>query len=231
MNKRIGIICAMQKEAEGIIASMDNVSVERISGIDFNVGRIGSCDCVVAICGIGKVFASLCAQTMILKYSPSLIIYSGVAGGLSPKLSIGNIAVATSLVQHDMDTSALGDPKGLISGINIIELPCDKSTAELLTGCANEEGIRTVSGVIASGDRFICEDHDKAFIRDTFGAVACEMEGAAVGQVCYVNNIPCCVMRAISDGGDDNAKMDYPTFAKMAAEQAVKVILRFLNNL
>jgi AcrR family transcriptional regulator len=77
---------------------------------------------------------------------------------------------------------------------------------------------------------FIRNNSDKDFIRSTFGAIACEMEGAAVGQVCYVNSTPCCVMRAISDGGDDNAAMDYPTFAALAATQAVKVILRFLNS-
>lgn len=230
MNDRIGIICAMKKEAEGIISAMTEVKVETVSGIDFNIGRIGSHDCVVAICGIGKVFAALCAQTMIVKYSPSLIINSGVAGGLSPKLKICDVALATALVQHDMDTSALGDPKGLISGINVIELPCDSRTVATLKACAVAEGMHVEEGVIASGDRFISEDADKAFIRDTFGAIACEMEGAAVGQVCYVNSVPCCVMRAISDGGDDNAKMDYPTFAKIAAEQAVKVILRFLGE-
>ena len=230
MNNRVGIICAMEKEANGIISAMKEVTVEDVSGISFHVGKIGERDCVVAVCGIGKVFAALCAQTMIVKYAPSLIINSGVAGGLSPKLKICDVALATALVQHDMDTSALGDPKGLISGINIIELPCDTKTVAALGKCAEAEGIHVENGIIASGDRFISEDSDKAFIRDTFSAIACEMEGAAVGQVCYVNNVPCCVMRAISDGGDDNAAIDYPTFAKIAAEQAVKVILRFLNS-
>ena len=230
MSKTVGIICAMKKEAEGIISAMTDVRVETVSGIDFNIGKIGDHDCVVAICGIGKVFAALCAQTMIVKYSPSLIINSGVAGGLSPELKICDIALATALVQHDMDTSALGDPKGMISGINIIELPCDENTVSALKKCAEVEGIHVETGVIASGDRFISENSDKDFIRSTFGAIACEMEGAAVGQVCYVNSTPCCVMRAISDGGDDNAAMDYPTFAALAATQAVKVILRFLNS-
>ena len=230
MNNVVGIICAMKKEADGIISAMVNVNKETVSGIEFNIGRIGKRDCVVAVCGIGKVFAALCAQTMIIKYDPCLIINSGVAGGLSPELKICDIAIASSLVQHDMDTSALGDPKGLISGINIVELPCDKKTASLLKKCAEDEGIHVIEGVIASGDKFISENSDKVFIHNTFGAIACEMEGAAVGQVCYVNAVPCCVMRAISDGGDDNAKMDYPTFAKIAAEQAVKVILNYLNT-
>ncbi len=228
-NEIIGIIAAMDSEARGIIEKMTDASREEISGIVFNRGKLKNKDCVVAVCGIGKVFAALCAQTMILKYSPSLIINSGVAGGLHPSLKVCDIALASSLVQHDMDTSAIGDPKGLISGINIINLPTDKEATARLISCAESEGIRTLSGVIASGDKFIASSADKKEIVDCFSAVACEMEGGAVAQVCYVNSVPCCVMRAISDGGDDSASLDYPTFVKLASEQSVKVIMKFFE--
>ncbi len=229
MNNTVGIICAMEAEAKDIIAAMTETKEETISSVTYVSGNVGGKSCVVAVCGIGKVFAALCAQTMILRYSPSLIINCGVAGGLSPELSICDIAIATSLVQHDMDTSAIGDPKGLISGINIINLPCDPEANARLKKCAEEE-VNTVFGVIASGDKFMSDNAEKEEIRNTFNAIACEMEGAAVGQVCYVNNVPCCVMRAISDGGDENASMDYPTFAGIAAARAARVILKFLEN-
>ncbi len=228
-NRPIAIIAAMNKEAAGLIENMTDVKTETVSGITFNLGKIKGKDCVVAVCGIGKVFAALCAQTMILKYSPSLIINSGVAGGLDRSLKICDIAVADSLVQHDMDTSALGDPKGMISGINVINIPTDENIAARLVKCAEAEGIGTVRGVIASGDKFVSSETDKKTITDTFSAIACEMEGAAIAQVCYVNKIPFCVMRAISDGGDDDAAMDYPTFARVAAERAVRVLLRFFE--
>lgn len=229
MNNTVGIICAMEAEAKDIIAAMTQTKEETISSVTYVSGYINEKNCVVAVCGIGKVFAALCTQTMILRYSPSLIINCGVAGGLSPELSICDIAIATSLVQHDMDTSAIGDPKGLISGINVINLPCDPEAAALLKKCAEEE-VNTVLGVIASGDKFMSDNGEKEEIKNTFNAIACEMEGAAVGQVCYVNNVPCCVMRAISDGGDENASMDYPTFAGIAAARAARVILKFLEN-
>jgi adenosylhomocysteine nucleosidase len=169
---------------------------------------------------------------MILRYQPCLILNSGVAGSLSASLTIGDIAVAESLVQHDMDTSALGDPVGLISGINIVHLPCDEAASARLAKCAASlEGVSVKRGVIASGDQFMSDGEKKRRIADTFGAVACEMEGAAIGQVCYVNAVPCAVMRAISDGGDEAAAMDYPTFAKMAAERAVKAIDRYFAEL
>lgn len=228
-NSLIGIIAAMHKEADGIIEKMTVTNTEVISGITFTVGKLKNKDCVVAVCGIGKVFAALCAQTMILRYSPSLIINSGVAGGLDPSLKVCDIALASSLVQHDMDTSSLGDPKGMISGINIINLPCDEKSTDRLRKCAEAEGIKTLTGVIASGDRFVSSSSDKKAIVDSFSAIACEMEGAAIAHVCYVNSVPCCVMRAISDGGDDNAVFDYPTFAKMAAQRAINVIIRFFE--
>lgn len=228
-NDMIGIICAMDKEACGIIENMTDVTREEISGVTFNKGKINGKDCVVAVCGIGKVFAALCAQTMILTYSPSLIINSGVAGGLHPSLKVCDITVATSLVQHDMDTSAIGDPKGLISGINIINIPTNEKASARLTDAAKSCGINVVSGVIATGDKFVASNDDKKAIVDSFSAIACEMEGGAIAQVCYVNNVPVCVMRAISDGGDDSATLDYPTFAKLASEQSVKVIMKFFE--
>ena len=228
-NDVIGIICAMNKEACGIIENMTNVTTEEISGVTFNKGKIKGKNCVVAVCGIGKVFAALCAQTMILRYSPSLIINSGVAGGLNPSLKVCDIAVATSLVQHDMDTSAIGDPKGLISGINIINIPTDNEATSRLTDAARICGINVVNGVIATGDKFVASESDKRSIVDNFSAIACEMEGGAIAQVCYVNKTPVCVMRAISDGGDDGASLDYPSFVKLASEQSVKVILNFFE--
>ena len=90
-------------------------------------------------------------------------------------------------------------------------------------------GIKTATGVIASGDQFVASAERKAFIVEHFKAIACEMEGAAVGQVCYVNKVPFCVLRAISDSADGSSHMDYPTFVQMAAEQSVALLRRFMR--
>lgn len=129
-----------------------------------------------------------------------------------------------------MDTSALGDPLGLISGVNKVQLPADSDLCGQLSACATVLGIRTETGVIASGDQFISSAERKDAIVKTFGAIACEMEGAAIGQVCYVNRVPFCVLRAISDSADGSSHMDYPTFVGMAAEQSVKLLRTFLKN-
>ena len=225
----IGIIAAMNVEMESLRSHIENPVTEVISGIRFVRGMLEGKEVVTAVCGIGKVFAAMCAQTMILRYSPEMIINTGVAGTLTDKLGIGSIAVSSCVVQHDMDTSPLGDPVGLISGINKVELPADETLSNALSDCAKAMGIATVTGVIASGDQFVASTERKLFITENFGAIACEMEGAAVGHVCHVNETPFCVLRAISDSADGSSHMDYPTFVKMAAEQSVALMRRFLS--
>ena len=231
----IGIIGAMNIEIEALRAAMTDTATEEIGGITFVEGNLRGHRVVTAKCGIGKVFAAMCAQTMILRYAPDAIVNSGVAGTLSDKLSIGQIALAEQVVQHDMDTSPIGDPVGLISGINIIYIPADPTVTAALAAAVGSVGVPYMRGTVASGDQFICHTADKDRIRSTFETankpvIACEMEGAAIGQVCYVNRVPYGILRAISDGGDENAFADYPTFLAAAAETATKVMLQFVEN-
>ena len=226
----IGIIGAMEVEIEGIRAKIENRKEKTVSGVRYVYGTLGKNEVVTAVCGIGKVFAAICAQTMVLEFSPDVIINTGVAGSLSASLNVCDIAVADKVVQHDMDTSPLGDPKGLISGINVIYIDTDERVCAMLSDIVRANGINTVSGTIASGDQFIASKEVKSRIVSDFGAIACEMEGAAIGQVCYVNKVPFAVLRAISDKADGVADIDYPTFAKKAAENYIKVMCAFAEK-
>ena len=178
----IGIIAAMNVEMESLRSFMTDMTTETISGITFVSGTLEGKQVVTAVCGIGKVFAAMCAQTMILRYQPECIVNTGVAGTLSDKLTIGSIAVSSAVVQHDMDTSAIGDPVGLISGINKVQLPADPDLCGQLSACATVLGIRTETGVIASGDQFISAVEQKERILATFGDLCCEMEGCTIVQ-------------------------------------------------
>lgn len=224
----IGIIGAMKPEIDGIKEILENKTVETVSGIEFVRGTYCDKEIVAAKSGIGKVFAALCAQTMILKYSPEAVINIGVGGTLSKNLGICDIAVATAVVQHDMDTSALGDPVGLLSGLDIIEIPCSKSLKDALCDCISELNIGFEAGVIASGDQFIAKEEQKQKIKESFNAIACEMEGGSIGHVCFVNGVDFCVLRAISDGANDGADMDYPAFMEKAAKNSLEVMKKFL---
>lgn len=229
MTVDIGIIGAMESEVRAIIASLDNHECEAVSGIDFHVGKIGEKTVAVAKCGIGKVFAAICAEVMILKYSPSLLVNTGVGGAIASGLTTGDIVIADTLCQHDMDTSPIGDPKGLVSGINMIYFESDKRASEILLSSATELGLSARLGRIATGDRFIASKEDKDRIVADFAADACEMEGCAIAQVAFVNGTPFAVVRAISDSADGEATMDYPTFLPIAARNSTNLTLSLIK--
>ena len=227
----IGIIAAMDVEMKSLRSFMTDTKTETVSGITFVSGTLEGKLVVTAVCGIGKVFAAMCAQTMILLYSPDRIINTGVAGSLSTSLNIGDIVVSDYVVEHDMDTSPLGDPVGMISGINIVDIPADGELADkICTAAEGVGGIRCVKGKIASGDCFVNSAEKKKYISETFGALACEMEGAAIGQVCYVNKVPFCVIRAISDAADGSSFMDYSNFIALAAKNSAAVLTELLRS-
>jgi len=226
----IGIIGAMGVEIETLKQITENKETTIISGIEFTKGTIFGKDVVLAVCGVGKVFAAICAQTMILKFAPDIIINTGVAGTLSEKLSIGDIAISKDVVQHDMDTTPLGDPPGLISGINMIKFPADEKAVKIISECVKEKNINYLTGTIASGDKFLASQKEKKRITDTFDAIAGEMEGASVGHTCYVNDTPFLVLRAISDKADGSGAENYFEFLKIAAENAANVMKNFIKK-
>lgn len=228
---RIGIIGALDFEVQALKNLMENAKTEKISSIEYYSGKINGCETIVASAGVGKVNAAVCAEAMIIRYAPDCVINVGVAGGLSPKLNIGDVAIATAVVEHDMDTTPVGDPKGFISGIDTVMMPCDGHVSDVMHEAVNRLGINSVRGVIASGDQFIASDAQRQTIISDFDAVAAEMEGASIGHVCTMNSVPFAVLRAISDGANSDSHMDFPTFAKMAAENSVNIILEFLKNI
>ena len=236
--KPIGIIGAMAAEVEALLAAMQEEKVEEFSGLAFHSGTLEGVACVVAECGPGKVNAAVCAQTMMLRYSPRLVINVGVAGGVGPQVHIGDLVVAAACVQYDFDTTAMGYPLGTLfirraSGENedILLLPCCEEAAGLLLEEARSIYGGAHFGVICTGDVFVADAEKNQFLQEKFEAHAVEMEGGAIAQVCYMNSVPCAVLRAISDCANDDSPMDFPTFTKMAAEKTGKLLGAVLPRL
>lgn len=225
----IGIIGAMDVEVRNLISVMEDKEAVKLPFGTYYKGRIDGVECAVVSCGIGKVAAAVAAQTMILRFRPDLILNTGVAGTLSPHLSVGDVAISCATVEHDMDTSPLGDPVGLISGMNKIYMEADPRAVEVMRAAAKAQGVKCEVGTVASGDQFIADPEKKAWIREKFGAVCCEMEGGAIGHVCTLADVPFLVVRAISDSADGSAEMDYPSFVAMAAERSYKLTRAFLS--
>ena len=227
--QKIGIIAAMQVEAEALKEKIVLPREKTVSGIVFTEGTLCGMPVVLAVCGEGKVNAAICAEAMILVYHVDLLLNTGVAGNLSDVLNVGDVAVASDTVEHDYDISPLGYAPGMVLGVNQIHVPCDEDAVSLLAEILTDLGVKHLVGTVASGDQFISGREEKARIKSLFGAVACEMEGAAIGHVAVLNGVRFAVIRAISDNADGSAPENFGAFATAAAETSVKVTERFLT--
>jgi adenosylhomocysteine nucleosidase len=225
----LGIIGAMNIEVIELIKSMDISDTENFSEIVYHIGRINGNDVVIAKCGMGKVRATICTQTMILKYSPNIIVNTGVAGGLSPNLKTGDIIIASSVVEYDSpDRCITENPLRMASDIHD-EYFCDESVVEKLSQSVEHIGINYCKGLIATGDRYICKKEDKQSIIDRYHAAACNMESGSIGQVCSCSKVPFGIIRSISDNADDcETPIDISSLKKVA--ESVKVFLEKVNS-
>ena len=228
----IGIICAMQIEADGIIALCENVKTTTHAKMKFTLGTLHGKDVCIVVGGVGKVNAAMCALMLIEKYKPNLVLNSGVAGSLSPIVGIGDIVVATKSVEHDMNGTALGDKQGEITfpDGNMMFFECDKQASTLLAAiCKEIPDTKVAQGIIASGDIFVSDRKQRFKINDRFGALACEMEGAAIGHVCVRCEVPYGIIRAISDDLDENKGMDFVKFCELASKKTVAAVSGFVK--
>lgn len=227
----LGIIGAMQVEVNALKAIMSDCQVKTISGMEFVQGKLDGCDVVAVVCGEGKVASAVCAQTLILEYKVDAVINTGVAGTLCEELGISDVAIAVDVCQHDMDITALGHPVGEIPSLGVVKMPCDAVLVRTLERAVQAQGCNYRLGTIASGDLFIHSEERRRFIVDHFGAIAGEMEGGAIGQVCYINKVPFVVLRTMSDDASGNAPASFETFAAQAAELACCIVRRFVSEL
>ena len=230
-----GIIGAMDTEIQMIREKMDYCRTNSLYGLKFYQGRIGSFDVVLAKCGIGKVNAARCAQILIDRSNPDYLINTGVAGGIGPGLKIGDMVLSTDLVQHDFNMNALGCVDGCQS-LEIKDKPTLFHADEALLSRFEKVAKETAGegaihrGPIATGDTFVADHDSKKRIHDTFGALACEMEGAAIAQVAQAAHVPFLVVRAISDLADGSASESYANFERHAAELSARMLLKFLED-
>ncbi|MBQ7134068.1 MAG: 5'-methylthioadenosine/adenosylhomocysteine nucleosidase [Ruminococcus sp.] len=228
----IGIICALSIEVEGIAKLLDNKKEETFAKMKYIYGTVNGKEVVMTECGIGKVNAAMSTQIMIDKFSPDVIINSGIAGSISRELKIGDIVISKDCVQHDFDGTQMGDPKGLIqyNDETRIDIPVSLDIAQkLYDACKDLENTNVMLGRIATGDIFVAEKAMRSAIASEFSALACEMEGGSVAQVCYRNAVPCAILRCISDDFDENQFMDFMEFRTLAADKSISAIKNFLK--
>lgn len=229
----IGIIGAMEEEVSLLKEAADMKKTTVIAGMEFCEGTIEGKNVVIVQCGMGKVNAGICANTLINNFNCTRIINSGVAGSLDNQLDIGDIVVSVDAVQHDFTVEAIGFAKGEIPYTGLYAFPADEALRAAAVEAVQETvpDIHVFEGRICSGDQFISEKEQKETILSNFGGLCCEMEGAAIAQACYLNDTPFVVLRAISDKSDGSQSVEYETFKKEAADNCAKSVLAMLKKI
>lgn len=229
----IGIIGAMAQEVINLKEAMTDVTVETAAQMDFYQGKLRGIDVVVVRSGIGKVNAAVCTQILIDKYKVKRIINTGIAGSLNKRIDIGDIVLSRDALQHDMDATGFGYKLGQIPQMEESVFKGDRTMIYIAEQCCKRvlPEIDYHIGRVVSGDQFISDKEKKEWLIKNFEGYCTEMEGAAIAQAAYLNNVPFLVIRAISDKADDSAEMDYAEFEAMAIRNSVKLVMEIVVDL
>lgn len=230
---RIGIIGAMDEEVSRLKENMQVEKIEKKAGMEFFAGVLGNKDVVVVRSGIGKVNAGICTQILVDDFQVDGVINTGIAGSLKNEINIGDIVLSKDSLQHDMDATGFGYEPGVIPRMEQSVFAADETLIRLAQK-VNEEvnpDIASFVGRVVSGDQFISDNGKKEFLVSKFQGYCTEMEGAAIAQVCYLNEIPFLIIRAISDKADHSATMDYSEFEAKAIEHTVRLVTGMMKQL
>lgn len=232
MNK-IGIIAAMQEEMQEIKNIMSNLNEVKIYELSFFTGTINNKEVILVEAGVGKVNAARVTQILIDNFKPNAIINVGSAGTANDKLNIGDIVIGKTLVQHDFDITAFDHPKGYISNIGE-NVDSDENLLKLFEQTISKienKDFAIKIGTIATGDIFCTEEWMKNKIRTKFEADAIEMEGAAIAQVCKLDNVPFIVIRSISDSPNGNNNITFDEYLVKASKRCAEILKVFFTNI
>ena len=230
MNK-FGIIAAMQEEMQEIEKLMTEKETQKIYELNFIKGKINNTEVVLVEAGVGKVNAARTTQILLDNFKVDAIINVGSAGSSNDELKIGDIVIGSKIVQHDFDITAFGHPKGYISNVGQFIESDDKLIKKMEQTISNmqDSEFKIKIGTIASGDIFCTELKMKEKIRTKFNSDAIEMEGAAIAQVCKLDNVPFLVIRSISDKPNGDNHITFEEFLEKASKRCAKIIKEFLN--
>jgi adenosylhomocysteine/aminodeoxyfutalosine nucleosidase len=223
-------MCAMVEELEPILEYMEVKEKLFYANNTFYLADFEGMKIVLAYSKIGKVNAAMTASVMIEKFKIKRLLFSGVAGAIDEDLKIGDLIIATHTCQHDVDLTVFGYKHGFIPESEIY-FDCNESLNETAFKVAKEMKIPLKKGIIASGDQFIHSKRKKEWIKEVFGASAIEMEGGAVGCVCWNMRVPFFMLRAISDTAEEGAGVDFDEFLDESSKISAEFLIKMLKEI
>ena len=237
---------AMPEEIDGVVKLLSHTTAQTFGSRTYYSGEINDIPVVVVFSRWGKVAAAATVAALIHQFQITELIFTGVAGALHSDLKIGDIVLAQRLIQHDMDARPLmpqyeipllgktyfeGDTYRLAGAeLAIQQLLQTKGLHQVFDNQTlaefNITEPRLHKGDIASGDLFFSTLAQKAGLQAQLPNILCvEMEGAAVVQVCFEYQIPCTVIRTISDVADEQSHLDFPRFIQhISSRYSVEII-------
>ncbi|GIU15399.1 5'-methylthioadenosine/adenosylhomocysteine nucleosidase [Shewanella sp. MBTL60-007] len=229
----IAILGAMDAEIEKLLPEINQRQTHTIAKNTYYTGLINGKPVVVARSGVGKVNAAITTYVLINHFDVNSIIFTGIAGAAGPKLNVADVVISTALVQHDVDLTAFGAPKGQLDGYDDRLFYADEKLQALALEAAKDSvgAARVHSGIIATGDQFIADKAVVSMLLQEFNAIAVEMEGAAVAQVADMFDIPLVVIRTISDKADGSAHLVYEEAKQVTADNSVAITLNMLSKM
>lgn len=227
---KIAIMGAMPEEIAPILEKLGSYKTTQYAKNNYYEASYRGVDLVIAYSKIGKVFSTLTATAMIEHFGAQKLLFSGVAGAISPSLKVGDLIVATKLAQHDLDITAFGHPYGYVPEGSVY-VDADKELIELSKSVAHDMKKTIKEGVIATGDQFVANEEKKNWIGATFNADALEMEGASVAVVCDALNIPFFILRAISDAADMDASFSFDEFLQTSAKESAIFVMKMVDKI
>ena len=229
----IGIIGAMDEEVGKLKEVMTDVEISKKAGMDFYKGKLQGKNAVVVRSGIGKVNAGICTQILADDFQVDCVVNTGIAGSLNAQIDIGDIVLSSDALQHDMDATGFGYELSVIPRMPVSVFRADEHLIEVAKQACQKVNpdIKTFVGRVVSGDQFISNKEKKNWLEEQFHGFCTEMEGAAIAQAAYLNEIPFLIIRAISDKADDSAGMDYSVFEAQAIRHSVNLLLEMCARL
>ncbi|MCL2917472.1 5'-methylthioadenosine/S-adenosylhomocysteine nucleosidase [Shewanella litorisediminis] len=229
---KIGIIGAMEPEVAHLIASLETPVISQIAGIEFTQGELNGKQVIVTRSGIGKVAAALATTLLIDKFAPDYVINTGSAGGFVDSLTIGDVVIGSEVRYHDVDVTAFGYEIGQMAQQPAAFL-CDARLVDAAKAAVAKLGeVKTVEGLICTGDSFICDPVRTAKMQADFPTMAaCEMEGAAIGQVCHQFATPFVVIRSLSDNANNDSPVDFESYLVKAGHHSALMVMALIEGL
>lgn len=224
-----GIIGAMDEEVAYLREKMTQVTEHTIANSTFFEGEIAGEDVVLLKSGIGKVNAAMATTILMERFSPTIVINTGSAGGFSQNLSVGDIVISDEVIHHDVDATAFDYAYGQVPQMPAT-FTADETLVEQARDIMSTLEIPYEVGLIATGDSFMSDEQRVNAVRELFpNMLAAEMEGAAIAQVCYQYDVPFIIIRALSDIAGKNSPVTFDQFLQTAAKNASQIILSFIT--